>query len=427
MPAADTAGDVRRIELRNGVRVVSERIPGAVSVAIGVWIESGSRHDGPDMPGLSHFVEHLLFKGTARRTAEQISEEIEGVGGVLNADTDREHTCYYAKVLAEHVELAVDLLGDMLLASRFDPGELEREREVVLEEIAQVEDTPDDHVQDLFHAAYWPEHALGTPICGTRVSVAAMDPDVCRGLLARRYRPNRIVIAGAGRLDHDAFTREVGARFGDLAGAAALETGAPAATGAGVTVFERRLEQVQIYLGTGGVAAADPDRPAAVVLNAALGDGSSSRLFREIRERNGHAYAIDSYLSSYRDTGYLAVAAATRPQRVRRVVEGILGELRRVRREGLEAEELARTKRRLKGGLLLALEGTDHRMERLALGEMYLGRPLTPEELAARIDAVTNDHVVALAERLFVPQTSALVLLGKPAGTIDADVLASLA
>jgi predicted Zn-dependent peptidase len=424
---AGAAGDVRKTVLPNGVRIVTERMPGLASVAIGVWIESGSRHDGRERSGLSHFVEHLLFKGTARRSAAEIAQEIDAVGGVLNADTDREHTCYYARVLAEHAGLAIDLLSDMVLASRFDPVEVDREREVVLEEIAQIEDTPDEHVQDLFHAAYWPDHPLGRPICGTRDTVAVLDRAACLDLLARRYRPNRIVVAAAGRFEHEAVVEEITQRFGGLTGAAALEAEAPGPVRPGVTVHERRLGQVRLYLGTGGLAAADPRRTVAAVLNAALGDGASSRLFQEIRERRGRAYAVDSGLASYRDSGYLAVTAGTRSPWVAEVVECIVRELGRVRREGFSAAELERTKGRLKGALLLALESSDQRMEHLGLAEMYLGRCVPAEELAARIDAVTNDEIVALAGHVFVPDACALVLLGKPRGaSLDASVFGAL-
>ncbi len=419
--------DVQRQELTNGVRVVTEHVPWASSVSIGFWIESGSRHDGPATGGLAHFVEHLLFKGTDRRTALEISQEIEAVGGMLNAETDREHTCYYAKVLAEDVALAVDLLSDMMLASRFDPVEIERERNVVLEEIAAIDDTPDDLVSDLFHASYWPEHPLGQPICGTRASVEGLSREACLDLLARRYRPNRIIITAAGCLDHEPLQAEIARRFGDLTGGADLEAEAPRVTGGGVTVHERDLEQVQIHFGTRGLPAGDADRAVAVVLNTALGDGSSSRLFQEIRERQGHAYAIESFLASFRGAGYLGVAAGTRPQRVRQVVASMLGELRRVRHEGFTDDELARAKGNLKGSLRLGQEATDQRMEHLALEEMYVGRPRTVDELARRIDAVTNDQITALAERLLVPDASSLVLLGPIEGPpLDNDVLAQL-
>lgn len=403
-------------------------MPSAVSVSVGFWIESGSRHDGPAAGGLAHFVEHLLFKGTGRRTAMEISEEIESVGGMLNAETEREHTCYYAKVLAEDTVLAVDLLSDMMLASRFDPVEIERERNVVLEEIAAIDDTPDDLIEDLFHASYWPDHPLGQPICGTEASVEGLSREACLELLARRYRPNRIIVTAAGRLDHEAFHEEVAQRFDDLTGTAELEAEAPETIGGGVATYERDLEQVQIHFGTRGVPAADADRTVAVVLNAALGDGSSSRLFQEIRERQGHAYAIESFLASFRNAGYLAVAAGTRPQRVAQVVTSMLGELRRVRCDGFTVAELARAKGNLKGSLRLGFEASDERMEHLALEEMYIGQPRSLEELAARIDGVTNEQIIALAERLFVPEASSLVLLGPlERSPLDGDVLALLA
>jgi predicted Zn-dependent peptidase len=397
------------------------------SVAIGLWVESGSRYEAASQNGLSHFLEHLFFKGTERRSAAELAEEIDAVGGVLNADTDREHTCYYAKVLGEHAPLAIDLLSDIFLASRFDPGEIAREKDVVIEEIAQIEDTPDDLINDLFHAAYWPEHALGRPVCGTRETVGGFDRKVCARWVATRYRPDRLVVTAAGDVRHAALVEEISRRFGSLTGSAPLESGARPLLRPGVTVHQRRLGQVQLCVGTPGVAVTDQDRDVAVVLNSALGDSPSSRLFQEVRERRGRAYSIDSFLCSYRDTGYLGIAAGTRPQWVREVVEIVVGELARIRREGLPAAELARAKSKLKGTLLLGLETSDQRMERLALNEMYFGRQVTSGELASRLDRVSNDDVVALASRLFVPESCALVLLGDTRGrTIDDGVFAGL-
>lgn len=397
------------------------------SVALGLWVENGSRYEAPGQHGLSHFIEHLFFKGTVRRSAAQIAEEIDAVGGVLNADTDREFTCYYAKVLAEQTPLAIDLLADIFLDSRFDPAEIAREKEVVLEEIAQIEDTPDDYIHDLFHQDYWHDHPLARPVCGTRATIEQFDRAACLALLAERYRPNRIVVAAAGRIEHAALVDAIAARFGHLEGAAARDEGPPPHAHAGVTVYERRLEQVQLCLGTCGVAVTDPERDVAAVLNTALGDSPSSRLFQEVRERRGRAYSIDSFVSAYRDTGYFGVAAGTRARWVREVVETVLAELKRIRREGLPEVELARAKGKLEGGVLLGLETTDQRMERLALNEMYFGRTVTAGELVRRIEAVTNDQIVALAERLFVPDGCALVLLGDLRGHApDASVLGAL-
>jgi predicted Zn-dependent peptidase len=426
----DVAGDqrVEKTELANGIRILSEEIPGMASVAIGLWVESGSRYEAASQNGLSHFLEHLFFKGTERRSAAELAEAIDAVGGVLNADTDREHTCYYAKVLGEHTSLAIDLLSDIFLASRFDPHEIAREKDVVTEEIAQIEDTPDDLINDLFHHAYWPEHALGRPVCGTRETVQAFDRDACRQWVATRYRPDRLVVAAAGDVRHAELVEEISRRFAGLTGSASLDPGAAPIVRAGVTVHHRRLEQVQLCIGTPGVAVTDRDRDVAVVLNSALGDSPSSRLFQEVRERRGRAYSIDSFLCSYRDTGYLGIAAGTRPQWVREVVEIVIGELGRIRREGVPAGELARAKSKLKGTLLLGLETSDQRMERLALNEMYFGRQIGSAELAARLERVGNDDIVALATRLFVPESCALVLLGDTRGArVDDGVFAGLA
>jgi predicted Zn-dependent peptidase len=426
-PASRTQGRIEKSELANGIRVLSEDIPGISSLAIGLWVEHGSRDETSAQNGLSHFIEHLFFKGTASRSAAQIAEEIDAVGGILNADTDREFTSYYAKVLCEQAPLAIDLLADIFLASRFDADDIVREREVVLEEIAEIDDTPDDLVHDLFHQEYWHDHPLGAPVCGTPATVSGFDRDACLALLAARYRPDRLIVTAAGRVEHAALLDDIATRFGHLEGrVTVVREPAPAAT-PGVTVYERKLEQVQLCIGTGGVAVGDPARDAVAVLNAALGDSPSSRLFQEIRERRGRAYSIDSFVSAYRDTGYIGIAAGTRARWVREVVDVVLAELLRLRREGLPAAELARAKGKLKGTLLLALETSDQRMERLALNELYFGRTVTPEEIARRIDAVANDDIVAAAERLFVPDACALVLLGDLRGEApDARVFEAL-
>jgi predicted Zn-dependent peptidase len=415
-PAASVdAAAQPRIEktiLPNGIRVLSERIPGMVSLTIGLWVESGSRYEPAAQNGLSHFLEHLFFKGTERRTAAELAEAIDAVGGLLNADTDREHTCYYAKVLGEHTDLAIDLLSDIFLASRFAPEEIAREKDVVFEEIAQIEDTPDDLINDLFHQAYWPTHALGRPVCGTRDTVATFDRDACRAWIGRRYRPDRLVVAAAGDIDHARLVDEIGRRFDGLGGHAPLDDGETPVLQPGVTVHRRRLEQVQMALATRGVSVTDAERDAAVVLNSTLGDSPSSRLFQEVRERRGRVYSIDSFLCSYRDTGYFGISAGTRPQWVPEVVELVVAELGRIRREGVPDAELVRAKGKLRGTLLLGLETSDQRMERLALNEMYFGRQVTADELATRIDAVGNDEITAIARRLFTPDTCALVLLG---------------
>jgi predicted Zn-dependent peptidase len=404
---------VRRSELANRARVVSERITALPSVTLGIWVENGSRFERREQGGISHFLEHLLFKGTERRSAAQIAEEIDALGGVLNAFTGKEYTCYYARVLAEHFDIAADLLGDLFLHSSLDEEEIDRERTVVLQEIAQGEDTPDEYVHDLFNLHYWQNHPLSFPVCGTAETVATFHRNDFVEFLSSRYRPDRLVVAASGDLDHERLEEWASRTFGALEGHAELSDGAPPQPKRGVFGAERRLEQVHICLGTDGVAQTSMERFPAYVLNTALGGGMSSRLFQEIRERRGKAYSVYSFLSSYRDAGYLGVYAGTSPESVAEVVEAVQTELRAVATEGLRPAELARAKNQLKGNLLLGLETTDARMSRLAKNEIYFGRDVSIEELSRWIDVTTNDDIVALASRLFRPDCTAIALLGE--------------
>ncbi len=417
---------VRRTALPNGLRIVTEQLDGVPSLTLGIWVESGSRFEPPHLAGISHFLEHLLFKGTERRSAAAIAEEIDAIGGVLNAFTGKEYTCYYARVLAEHGAVATDLLADLFLHSRFDPIEIDRERSVVLQEISQSEDTPDDHIHDLFNQAYWPRHALGTPVCGTSTSVSALTRDHFIDFLEARYRPDRVIVAAAGDVRHEQIADWAATAFGGLTGSASLIDGGPPRGHPGVFVTEKDLEQVHLCFGAPGVAQESEERYAAYLLNTALGGGMSSRLFQEVRERRGHAYAVYSFLSSYRDAGYFGVYVGTSPDWVEEVVTVIAQELDAVARDGLRPDELARAKTQLKGNMLLGLETSDSRMSRVAKNEIYYRREVPISELAARIDAVTNDDIVALASRLLAPDGRALALLGDLGGRrIDASLLAA--
>jgi predicted Zn-dependent peptidase len=360
--------------------------------------------------GISHFLEHLLFKGTARRSAAQIAEEIDAVGGVLNAFTGKEYTCYYARVLAEHASMATDLLADLFLHSQLE--EIDRERSVVLQEISQSEDTPDDYIHDLFNLRYWPEHPLSFPVCGTADTVGALTRQQFVDFMAERYRPDRLVIAAAGAITHAALEDWAERAFGHLTGSATLIDGAEPTPQPGIFVTEKRLEQVHLCLGLPGIAQEAPERYPAYLLNTALGGGMSSRLFQEIRENRGRAYSVYSFLSSYRDIGYLGVYVGTAAEWTEEVIAIIVRELAAVARDGLAAGELARAKNQLKGNMLLGLETSDSRMSRLAKNEIYVGRDVPLAEVAARIDAVTNDEVVALTQRLTRPDGMAVALLG---------------
>jgi predicted Zn-dependent peptidase len=410
--------------LANGVRVLSERLPDLTSVTVGIWVENGSRYEQPAQAGISHFLEHLFFKGTARRTAAQIAEEIDAVGGVLNAFTGKEYTCYYAKVLREHLPLALDLLADIFTRSTFAAEEIDRERTVIIQEISQVEDTPDDYVHELFNLAFWPGHPLSRPIAGTPQTVSGLlRPDFLRFLEAR-YRPDRVLIAAAGALAHDDLVEVAARHFGGLAGSAPGVDGAPPEARAGVSLHEKNLEQVHLCLGTPGIAQGDADRYPAHLLNIALGGGMSSRLFQEIRERRGKAYTVYSFLSSYSDAGYTGVYCGTSPEWVREVVDIVRAELARVVRDGLTPGELARVKTQMKGNMVLGLETSDSRMSRIAKNEIYFGREIPLEEVAAGIDAVSNDDILRVGGRLFRPESLALTVLGKT-GALGDEVLAS--
>lgn len=416
---------VRRSALPNGLRIVTESLEGVPSVTIGIWVESGSRFEPSHLGGISHFLEHLLFKGTERRSAAQIAEEMDAVGGVLNAFTGKEYTCYYARVLAEHAPLAMDLLADLFLHSQLDPDEIDRERSVVLQEISQSEDTPDDHIHDLFNEHYWPGHPLGRPVCGTSATVEGLGRQHFIDFLAQRYLPDRVIIAAAGAIGHDTVAAWAARDFSGLSGSASLVDGGPPAPRPGIAVTEKPLEQVHLCLGVPGVAQGADDRYAAYLLNAILGGGMSSRLFQEIRERRGHAYAVYSFLSSYRDAGYLGIYVGTSAQWIDEVVSVIARELDGLAREGVRPEELARAKTQLKGNMLLGLETSDSRMSRVAKNEIYHQRDVSIAELAAGIDGVTRDDLVALASRFTRAEERALALLGDLGGrAVDKALLA---
>ncbi len=402
--------------LANGVRVLSERLPDLTSVTTGIWVENGSRYERPEQAGISHFLEHLFFKGTDRRTASQIAEEMDAVGGVLNAFTGKEYTCYYAKVLREHLPLALDLLADIFTRSRFASDEIERERSVIIQEISQAEDTPDDYVHELFNIAFWPGHPLSRPIAGIPETVSRFAREDFLGFLDARYRPDRILVAAAGNLVHEDLVGVAERHFGELAGSAGLADGGPPRPRSGVSLHEKALEQVHLCLGTPGIAQADADRYPAHLLNIALGGGMSSRLFQEIRERRGKAYTVYSFLSSYLDAGYVGVYVGTSAEWVREVVTVVRAEIGRVTRDGLTADELGRVKQQMKGNMLLGLETSDSRMSRIAKNEIYFGRDVPLEEVASEIDRVSNDDVLRVAARLFPPDGFALTVLGDMKG-----------
>jgi len=402
--------------LDNGIRVVTQEMLDHRSASLGIWVENGSRHEDRHESGISHFIEHLLFKGTERRTAAQIAEEMDAVGGVLNAFTSKEHTCYYAKVLDEDLPLAIDLLTDIFLHSSFDSEEIERERSVILQEISQAEDTPDDYVHDLFSLDFFRDHPLARPICGRAETVNAFRREDFLSFFKSRYRPRRVVVSAAGHLLHADLVEAMKSRLGSIrdsnpnpvAGASDL---APE-TGSGVFRHAKSLEQVHLCLGMAGLHQTHPERYAAYVLNTLLGGGMSSRLFQEIREKRGKAYSVYSFASAYKDVGYLGVYAGTSTEWVEEVIELILKELKNIAAGDVREEEIRRTQGQLVGNMVLGLESTDSWMSHIARNEIYFGEPITTDEICRGVRAVTRDAVVDLASRLFDSQGMALSLLG---------------
>ena len=414
------AGEVQSTVLENGVRVLSEELDQFRSATVGIWVENGSRYETAPENGISHFLEHVFFKGTERRSARKIAEEIEAVGGILNAFTGRELTCYYARVLGSDLPLALDVLGDVFCQSVFPADEIERERTVILSEIAESEDSPDQQAQQLFDSAFWPEHALSRPICGTPETVSGMQREDFLNFIAERYRADRIVVAAAGAVDHAGLVSWASDALGGLAGVTdPPELTVPAAA-SGLHVHQRDLEQVQMLLGVPGLSSLDERRFTAFVMNTAFGEGMSSRLFQEVREKRGKAYSIYSFLDSTLNAGSVGVYAALGADAVGEVVEVVRDGMVALREKGLADDEFARAKTQIKGSILLNLESCVSRMRRVAVNEIQLGRTLPIDEISERIDAVTQEDIRDLAADLFGTQDLLVSLLGKvPTGAVS--------
>ena len=385
-------------ELANGVRVVTDPMSTVETVSVGAWVEIGTRHETPDLNGVSHFLEHMAFKGTARRSAQQIVEEIEAVGGHLNAYTSRENTAYFAKVLKDDVPLAVDIIADILLNASLDPEELARERAVILQEIHQAYDTPDDIIFDYFQETAFPDQAIGRPVLGSAELVGAMPRETIAGYMREKYAPGSMVLAASGRIEHEAFLTLVEDAFGDHAGPMDGAT-EPAAYRGGDFRTARDLEQAHLVLGFDGVAFDDPDYYPLAVLSTVLGGGMSSRLFQEVREKRGLVYSIYSFSSSYLDGGLFGIYAGTGGDELRELVPLVCGELLKVG-DTVSEEELARARAQIKSGILMSLESTSSRVEQAARQLQVYGRAIPPAEIVEKIEAVDADAVTAVARRL---------------------------
>lgn len=404
---------VRRTVLDNGLRILTEQVPHSHSVSLGIWVCRGSRHETEELSGISHFVEHMLFKGTERRTAREIARAIDSAGGVLNGFTSREYCCYYAKVLDEQLPLAVDLLGDALCRSNFDPDEIEKERRVILQEIAMLEDSPEEHIHDLFARTFWGGHPLGRPVTGSRETVDAIDRARLLGFLHEHYTLDRIMVVAAGNLAHDQLVELAAASLASLPATAGPVPTSPPDIRRNVRITEQPLEQSHVCLGLAFPPQNDPERYTAYLLNTILGGNMSSRLFQSVRERQGLAYSVYSYLNHHSDSGAIVLSAGTAVVDAPRVVASMLEELRRLRQETVTDEELQAAKQYLRGSLLLSMENTDNRMTRLAQNELFLNRPMTLAESLERLDEVTPADLQALARHYFTDGTLNLQAIGR--------------
>ncbi|HEY1619032.1 MAG TPA: pitrilysin family protein [Streptosporangiaceae bacterium] len=415
-PGSDAG--IRRSVLPGGLRVITESLPAVRSAAIGIWAGVGSRDEGPAHAGATHYLEHLLFKGTARRTAMEISAELDAVGGELNAFTAKEYTCYYARVLDADLPLAIDVLSDMVNSSLIAPRDVDAERGVILEEIAMNEDDPADLVHEAFAARLFGDTPLGRPILGTADSINAITRDAIFEHYQARYTPDNLVVAAAGSLDHDEVTGLLSRAFGDALGGdrqpAPPRLGGSAADdarGTGVTMLSRPIEQANLVLGCPGLGRGDPRRFALGVLNAALGGGMSSRLFQEVREKRGLAYSVYSFSSQHAECGMWGIYAGCLPAKADEVLAICQDELAKVIDGGLTDEELDRGKGQLRGSIVLGLEDPSSRMSRLGKSELVYPRLEPVEEVLASVEAVTTDDIREVAASLLT-QPKVLAVVG---------------
>ncbi|HUD23520.1 MAG TPA: pitrilysin family protein [Acidobacteriaceae bacterium] len=407
--------NIRRTVLPNGLLVLTEAMPNVRSVSMGVWLASGSRDEPQELNGISHFVEHMVFKGTTTRNARQFAREVDSIGGNLDAFTSKENICFNIKVLDDNIAPALDLLSDLVLHPTFTPEDITREQGVILEEIKMDEDSPDYLVHETFTQNFWKGHALGRPTLGTVKSVASFTKPVVFDFYASRFTPRNMVFSAAGHLDHDSFVTQVAEQFSGLgasSGPPLAKLPAPATFAAITLKRKKSLEQVQLCLGVPAPPVDSPARYAVYLLNSMLGSGMSSRLFQTIREDRGLAYSIYSEASPFRDTGALSIYAGTSAEKTPEVIRLTMDELRRLKEDTVPEAELRRAKDQLKSNILLGLESSSSRMSNLARQQMYFGRFFAVEEITAEVEAITAAEIQTLAQQLFRPEAIALTVLG---------------
>ena len=416
LTSANPARNIRKTTLPNGLLVLTEQMPHMRSVSMGVWINSGSRDESPELNGISHFVEHMVFKGTTSRNAQQLAREVDSIGGNLDAFTGKETICFNIKVLDENVAKALDLLADLVLHPTFTPDDIAREQGVILEEIKMDEDNPDYLVHEIFTQNFWKGDALGRPILGTKKTVASFDQRAVFDFYASRFAPRNMVFSAAGNLDHDTFVEMVAKQFSGLAAASSgfvAEKSFPATHATIELKNKKSLEQVQLCLGVPAPPVDAKERYAIYLMNTILGGGMSSRLFQTIREDKGLAYTIYSEMNPFRDTGSLCVYAGTSLDKVEETVRLTMAEFRRLKEETVADDELKRAKDQLKGNIVLGLESSSSRMANLARQQMYYERFFSVDEIVNEIDRVSCGDLQQMAQQLLHPEAVAFTALGK--------------
>jgi len=410
----DNERNIRRTTLPNGLTILTEKMDHIRSVAMGVWIRAGSRHELAEVNGISHFVEHMVFKGTKSRSAQIIAREVDAIGGNLDAFTGKETVCFNMKVLDEHVPTALEVLSDLVLNPVFASEEIHRERGVILEEIKMDEDNPDYLVHEIFTQNFWKDHPLGKPILGTKETVRKFERDTLMDFYGGRFLGGNMIFSAAGNIEQDSFVEQVSRRFDSLPAGQSPRPDAPPKTAARINLRNKKsLEQVQLCLGVPAPPVADESRYITLVLNTLLGGGMSSRLFQTIREERGLAYAIYSDLNPYSDTGSLCVYAGTSADRAVQVIDLVMAEFSRLKHEMLPEDELRRAKDQLKGNLLLSLESSMSRMSNLARQQVYFNYFFGQQEILDKVEEVTAEQVMAMANTLFQPDLVAVTLLGR--------------
>lgn len=408
-----TPRNIRKQVLPNGVTILSEEMQGIRSVAIGVWVKTGSRHESAERNGISHFIEHMVFKGTKNRSALDIARQMDAIGGNMDAFTGKESICFNAKVLDEHLPIAVDVISDLVLNPTFEPKDIDREKGVILEEIKMDEDNPDYLVHEIFTQNFWKDHPLGMPILGTKDTVKALNQQAILENFTARFSAGNLVISAAGSLNHDEFARLIAERFAKLP---IVPNGhhypSPKVNAKIITRNKKSLEQVQLCMGVPAPFISHEKRYVSYILNTLLGGGMSSRLFQKVREEQGLVYSIYSDLNPYSDTGCLCVYAGTSRESAPKVVQAVLDEFKRVKNERVPEEELERVKDQLKGSLMLSLESSTSRMSNLARQDMYFDRFIGQDEIIRSVEAVTAEQVADLANEIFTRDSVAVTLLG---------------